>query len=279
LATDVEKFRALFVWIADNISYDYPMYQKIIRKEKKLKSRRKKLNAFSMRTSKAIHRKMILHKKSICSGYATLLEYMCQEAGLLCVFVSGYGRTWGAPDIRGANHAWNAVKMNKEWYLCDVTWASGSVDEIGKFHKHFDDLYFLTDPDLFIANHYPTDPTWALLKDPPPLNQFLNTPFKADGFLRNKINQYTPDKQYLNVKTDAPLEFRFTSNASEVDSLATLLVVGTSRKKYDKVFVSPLVQAKTGEYVLTHTFDVRGSYRVYIFINHRITFVYRVRVA
>lgn len=276
MTTDVEKFRVIFMWIAGNISYDYPLYVKMIKREKKLRHKRKRLNAFSTRASKSIFRGMILQKKTVCSGYATLLEYMCQKVGLPCVFISGYGRDFGTQKSWGPNHAWNAVKLSNDWYLCDVTWASGSVDEMGRFHKFFNESYFLTEPTLFLCNHYPSDKSWTLVKDAPSLTQFLKSTFKANGFIENWINQYSPDKEIVKTKTSIPFELRFTSNASHMDSTASIHIISTRKKGYNEKFRVVLSQEKTGEYLLAYTFEKRGDYFVYISVNGTLTWVYRV---
>lgn len=278
IETDVERFRVIFMWIADNVSYDYPLYLKMIKREKKLRYKRKRLNAFSTRASKAIFRGMILQKKTVCSGYSTLLEYMCQEVGLSCVFVSGYGRNFGTEKTWGPDHAWNAVKLANEWYLCDVTWASGSVDEMGRFHKFFNEIYFLTEPSLFLCNHYPSDKSWTLVKDAPSITQFLNSTFKTRGFIENWINHYSPDTEMVKTKTSTPFELRFTSNAPSMDSTASIHIISQQKKGYNERFDVALSKDKTGEYILTYAFETRGNYFVYISINGRLTWVYRVVV-
>lgn len=111
--TDVEKFRVIFRWIADNVSYDYDLYLNIVEKERQLRHNRKKSSAFAAHVSKKVYRHMILQKKTICAGYATLLEYMCQQVGLQCELISGYGRNYSLVETRRPNHAWNAVKAGR----------------------------------------------------------------------------------------------------------------------------------------------------------------------
>jgi hypothetical protein len=279
LTTDQEKFRVLFRWITDNISYDYPLYLKIIRKESQLKFDRKRKSAFATRASKEMYRNMILKKETICGGYAMLLEYMCHEVGLECNFISGYGRTFSNYATRGPNHAWNAVKLNNKWYLCDVTWASGYFNEVvERYRKEFSEAYFLTDPSLFIANHYPSDARWTLLKNPASPLEFSQSVFKGDGFIKNWINQYSPQSRNVRIKKTDSFELRFTSNAKVIDSAARVEIHKPSDKKYYKLIRTDLAQNKLGEYVLTIKFQESGTYNVYIYINDDVTFVYEVSV-
>lgn len=163
--------------------------------------------------------------------------------------------------------------------MCDVTWASGYIRE-GRvsFSKRFNEIYFLTEPSLFISNHYPSNVSWTLLKDHPSLTQFLQAPFRPEGFIQNQVNQYAPHGGAIRVKTGEPFELRFTSNASEISPKATLRIIETKKTWTEWQTTCLLHQNERGEYVLIHRFDKRGYYQVYIWINGKATFVYNVTV-
>ena len=55
----------------------------------------------------------------VCDGYAATFQYLMHRAGLDCVIVTG--STTNAD--RGADHAWNKVKVNGEWLNMDVCWS------------------------------------------------------------------------------------------------------------------------------------------------------------
>ena len=279
LTTDHEKFRAIFRWITDNVRYDYELYLKIARKENRHRYNPKKKSVLATRASRQVYRHMIRKKKTICGGYATLLEYMCEQVGLECPLVSGYARAFSLGGTRGPNHAWNAIRLGTKWYLSDVTWASGFVDtEVERFIKDFRDIYFLTDPSLLIASHFPSDERWKLLRNAPTLREFLDAPFTAEGFIENLINQYKPAKGEVRIKASDAFELRFTSNAPMVEPNARLTLTRTSDKKLFEQTSCPVTQNELGEYVVTHQFSKKGSYYVYISINNKLTFVYRVTV-
>ena len=74
-----------------------------------------------------------------------------------------------------SNHAWNAVKINGEWYLLDATWGAGGVGDIEikrwwqrkpkkkeVFVKGFRPYYFFTHPDTFFLKHFPQDTSMLL---------------------------------------------------------------------------------------------------------------------
>jgi transglutaminase/protease-like cytokinesis protein 3 len=220
---------------------------------------------------------MIHQRKAICAGYATLLEYMSEHVGLTCEFVPG--STSGSGLRAGGDHAWNAVKLDGRWYLADATWASGAVDPDTKgFLKQFDPIYFLSEPALLIASHYPKDTKWTLIKDPPSFAEFAKAPGSSHGFIRNRINQYRPTVNIIRIKKNEFFEVGFTSNVEKVSEHAVV----EWRERSDKVYSKNdllLTKTKTGEYVLKFMIPKNGVYYCHIIINGYITFVYQVIVS
>lgn len=111
--TEKEKFDVIFLWVAQNIKYNY-----------------KKFN-----TSRGHHLNSIKHvlstKVGLCLDYANLMDTLCFLAGITNVSVYGYARDY-LFDVNDSlfmdNHAWNAVMLNNLWYVYDVTWASGGYN-------------------------------------------------------------------------------------------------------------------------------------------------------
>jgi transglutaminase/protease-like cytokinesis protein 3 len=157
LSTDVEKFRSLFVWIADNIAYDGEA-----------------LRTGDVRSMSV--EEIFLTRKGVCQHYAELLSYFSVMAGLNCKTIGG--RAIGYPKsilLDDTLHAWNVVRLRGAWYLADATWSAGWLDDDFLFHKapkH--DRYFLDDPAKFVKSHLPDDPVWQLLDDHWTLSEFLD---------------------------------------------------------------------------------------------------------
>ncbi|MBA4058197.1 MAG: hypothetical protein C0490_26005, partial [Marivirga sp.] len=146
LSTEEEKFRAIYFWICNNIENDYEYYVTNKHKREKLHNDPDALKEWNRKFSVLVFNKLLSEQKTVCSGYAYLFKELAFHAGLSCVIIDGYGRTAeaniGGPGI--ANHSWNAIQLNKKWYLCDATWSSGAIDtQNGSFVKRFDDAYFL----------------------------------------------------------------------------------------------------------------------------------------
>ena len=146
-----EKARAIFRWICQNINYDLGSY-------------------FTGRLGSTNSSDVLKSRSSVCSGYSDLFSALAGEAGLETVEIRGYGKGYSyRPGLRFAgpyNHAWNAVKINGSWYLMDPTWGAGYLGRDGKYHRCFDDHYFMTPPDRFIFDHLPEEESWQLLDRP-----------------------------------------------------------------------------------------------------------------
>lgn len=145
-----DKARAIYRWITNKIDYD----------EQSL------LTGSSGDTSPE---QVLLNRQTGSEGYARLFQRLGELAGLEVEIISGYSKSYSysveQPHL--VNHVWNAVKLEGQWQLVDVTWGTGYWDEEHKQFVHlFQPHYFLTPPAQFIADHFPNDSKWQLLQTP-----------------------------------------------------------------------------------------------------------------
>lgn len=103
--SDYEKFRLIYSYIAENVTYDY-----------------EHLNDESYTIKQSAYAALI-NGTSVCQGYSSLLYYMANKAGLDCRIVVGTALN---KDGVAENHSWNLVKIEDKYYYVDVTWDSGS---------------------------------------------------------------------------------------------------------------------------------------------------------
>ena len=157
---DLQKVRSFYVWIAENIAYDVGAF----------------LHYNPNRYQKVLPNEVLKQRKAVCQGYAELFLAMCQISGIPCYLVPGYSKSINAGDrdFTSADHAWNAVKIDEQWHLLDVTWGSGGLTNQLKFVKEFNEKYFLSDPSTFIQDHMPLDPMWQLLDCPVRMTSFVS---------------------------------------------------------------------------------------------------------
>jgi transglutaminase/protease-like cytokinesis protein 3 len=210
--TDLEKVRAIFRWITENISYNvrgpYKNSSKrfLIEEPEDTSSLLKPLN---QRVAEIV----LKNRYAVCDGYARLFKTLCDFAGVRSETISGFARYGGSGARFRSNHAWNAVFLDSTWYLLDATWASGYTNYNGtEFIKRYDERYFLTPPHNFIYDHYPDDPRWTLLPTPPTLNEFNQTPYKYLAFVKFKIVSYQPSKGIIEANVGDTIRFELETN-------------------------------------------------------------------
>lgn len=187
--SDPDRTRALFTWIATNITYDLNEAKsgsQIAYKFSSPEDRQKK--EFEFRT--ALVSKTMKTKKGVCEGYASVFVEVCRQMQIQAVIIPGTSRTHPSQIGKIPNwqdHAWNAVMLDGKWQLIDLTWAAGIVDtNTGKFRMEFNDGYFLTSPEDFFKNHFPDDPKW-LLTDAT-ATQFANQAFYFPTYFKGNFD-------------------------------------------------------------------------------------------
>lgn len=168
--TDSEKVRAIFYWMTQNISYDHKAIDTYV----------PNLIADEDFEEKEI-RKTLRTKKGICNDYALVFKALCDREDIICEKITGYAVT-EKPFFMlkfqyddNSNHAWNAVKINRKWYLIDVTWATG-VDankSSTNLVKQIDETYYFTKPEILILDHHPSQDKWQLLNEPITMKEFI----------------------------------------------------------------------------------------------------------
>jgi transglutaminase/protease-like cytokinesis protein 3 len=277
--TDVEKFRAIFRWVTDNIYYDLDLYHESKNQQLKLRYKRKRLIAWQKRFIKRMEHRLYTKKRTICDGYATLLERMSTHVGISCKKITGYGRTIDQEIGKGSvNHAWNAVRIDSKWYLCDATWASSSLDpSTMRFHRRFNKSYFLTDPSLFIANHYPQDTSWTLLYNKPSRKQFLDAPIKHSAFISNQINTYHPLEGIVRAKKDSVVTFNLTFNG-ESNELYARPYISIAKAGSKQEITKKVAKDSNGVYILEYVFKEAGKYIADVIINGQYSMTYTIYV-
>ena len=147
--SELEKVRSIYVWIANNITYDMKGF---------------KSNRLPDYRPKAVLKTNI----AVCEGYTRLFNELCHEAGVESEIIRGYSKGYGY--VKGeifsvSNHSWNAVYLDGKWQFIDVTWAARRTNENDQ-SRPLNEAYFLTDPREFIADHLPEIQAWQLLSAP-----------------------------------------------------------------------------------------------------------------
>lgn len=85
--------------------------------------------------------------KAQCAGYARGLSLLLRSLGIPCIQLSS----------KSLDHEWNLVRVNGEWYICDVTWDDDTADG---YQRSFPEgqnafLFYLNLPQRLAEKHVP----------------------------------------------------------------------------------------------------------------------------
>lgn len=251
-SSEWEKYRSIFTWVSNNISYDLGA-----------------LKNAKLRETDPIE--VIKNGKAVCAGYSSLFSKLCEIAKLECVTIIGWGRlrgNIGKPLNSEPNHAWNAIKIANHWYLCDVTWGAGSTSEDYKnFTFDFKDFYFCTPPGLFSYNHFPQDKKWLLGANISE-KKFTDRPHYYNEAIRQDIKDLRPDYGVINYKKNKVLSYKFivTGEAERIS------IKPSDSKRSTEIDFS----SRDGVIEFNYTMDVYSPF-LYIYLNSKPFLVYKMK--
>jgi Transglutaminase-like superfamily len=271
--TDHEKVRAIFRWITEHIDYNVRIFNRNKATPGLFYEEPDDSTAALPSLDERVAAKVLYKKIAFCDGYSRLFKTLCDHAGIKAEVIHGYART-NTTKRFAVNHTWNAVYIDSSWHLLDVTWASGSVSWAGEYIKQYNDFYFLTPPEDFIRDHYPEDPQWTLMSDPPLYREFNQSPFRHSGFIKAGINSFFPAKGMLDValgdtitiELKAKREIRniFVSESPVLDT-AKVMMIPSPGKIDETISFKYDITPSTGEWL-------------YVFCNDELALRYKLNI-
>lgn len=213
-STDLEKARAIYAWVAMNVAYDFQSksFTYSYRKKKEIKvkeeKRRKRSAAYTF-----------TEKRAVCDGYANLYYYLCGLTGLECVVITGHSKTEARNIGRNStkpDHAWNAVKIGKEWLPIDATWGAGTVD--GRtFTANYNDTYFNTSAEKFNLSHYADEAKLRFSRISK--RKFQKSPLFYTEYIASDFTVASPKKGIIKVKPQKEITIKILANRHPKDML------------------------------------------------------------
>ena len=166
-ASDLEKARMIYVWLAENINYDDHGYNS------------KQLGDNSAEG-------VLKTKLAVCAGFANLYQALGEKIGLNIITLTGLAKGY---DYEGdsydnvedaSNHAWNAINIDGVWKIFDATWGQGYAftNSKGKLEskKVFKNCWFNVDPKISIFSHLPKENDKQFLSPTISFETFLEMP-------------------------------------------------------------------------------------------------------
>lgn len=250
----VDKVRAIFYWIANNISIDVKLAKK-------------------GSNEKMLSENILKNRKANANGYATIFQDMCSVAKIRCLTVDGYIKK-NVEDINNLpdefNHTWAVVQLGQSpetWYYVDLEWASGSVDDKGTlFIKKFDDRYFFAGKALFNLQHFPDNMAWQLGNSgPKTAKEFFAQPIVKKDAIDFNLSAYLPQNGVIKTSTKKAISFNLKIYPNTKIDIVSLQL-GTDKKSRTKT-VDYLF--KNGLISFNYKFDEEDSYPVTVLINNK----------
>lgn len=212
---DEDKVRAYYTWISHNILYDLNEYYKIRSPELNITFNSESINkSISNQKRRKLVKSIFKNRKGLCLGLSSLFQELCLRSNIEVALIKGITKI-SVDDINNTdylkNHAWNAVKINNQWNLIDVSFSSGFQNSsTGKWQKHFNDFYFFTDPEKLIKTHLPANKNFQLVKELITVKTFFISPIIYTNYFESGLELSNNQNGLVNVsKEDKKVRIKF----------------------------------------------------------------------
>lgn len=166
-ASELEKARMIYVWLAENINYDDHGYNS---------------KQFGDNSAEGVMK----NKLAVCEGFANLYVSLGEKLGLKIIKVTGLAKGYdydgdSYDNVEDAsNHAWNAINIDGVWKIFDATWGQGYAftNSKGKLvsKKEVGNEWFNIDPKISIFSHLPEESDKQFLSPTISFETFLEMP-------------------------------------------------------------------------------------------------------
>jgi hypothetical protein len=255
--TDVEKVRAVYVWMTNHIEYDHEEHAKFnftYRTKDQLKRKEKKRD-------KKLVKRVFAKRKAVCEGYAVLFAKLCNLLSVKAFMVTGSSKN----EIRDigkrfwSDHAWNIAEIDGKRYLFDATW------DIKRKSKNY--RYFMPDPNDFFLDHYPRYFNHSLQKQKITGNEFLSLPVVYNAKMIRKAKLLTPTKGTLK-RSNKVISFRI----KEIGVIHSLSYYSREGFKDIKDYT-----IKDGVFEFDIDISKLRSKELMLYINNEATYGFRIR--
>lgn len=258
----IDKARAIYVWIANNISYD-------------IKAGR------TNNVTKNSPTEVLLYRKAVGTGFASLFQDMCSSADIRCLTVDGFVKT-GTQQIEedetDINHSWAVVQLGQSpetWYYVDPAWGSGYPDaEMKVFTKSFNEGYFFADKTIFNWQYYPDNEAWKLGDAPKNKKDFYELPLIKGSSFNLGLKNFSPHTGMIKPKLNKSFAFSYKLNSNATITSVTL-VMGEKKKIKSKEMNFSF---SGGTLAFNYTFDDESSFPVTVMVNGKELIAYMAEV-
>ena len=257
-----DKIRAIFDWVAYNISFDCKMYR-------------------NNGNEKMVSEDVLKTRKANANGYASLFQDMCSVAKIRCLTIDGYAK-FSTEQINekpdGFNHTWAVVQLGQSqesWFYIDPAWGSGYTDDkMTAFIKAYNEAYFFANKTIFNYQHFPDNNAWLLGAGIGSLKDFLAMPLVKNAAYEFGCSSFSPLTGFIKTKMKIPVQFSLKAVAGEAIDIVSL-AIGEGKKRQLKTVDYSL---KKGSISFSYKFDEEDIYPVTVLINNKPVLVYVIEV-
>ncbi|MEX0636818.1 MAG: transglutaminase domain-containing protein [Ferruginibacter sp.] len=263
LSSNELKARAIFFWIANNITLD----------AKAIKSNDNR---------KTLPEEVIKNRKSSSLGFAKLFQEMSSIANIRCLVVDGFVKN-NVEEINDpadeVNYSWNVLQLGQspeQWYYIDAAKASGTLDKkMSGFIKDFTGEYFFADRILFNLDHYPNNGAWQLGPGPKSKKEFYALPLFYNAAYTYGFKKLAPAAGFIKTKVDAKVLFSipYTSSKS-IGSVSLLMGDGKRAIKPEPMNFT----SSNAVITFSYQFKTQDSFPVKVQVNENTVLEYMVEV-
>ena len=176
--------------------------------------------------------------ESVCQGFSVATQYLLQLCGIESITVTGEAKNRGS-------HAWNLVKIGKEYYYLDTTWGSPSFSKDANVS---DDIiiydYFCSNEEDMNKSHTPDDNV-KLPKCTSQVYSYYNyEKLLFDRWDESRLTEILKesmqkDKDYVSVRF-ATKEIRDEAMGELIDSYKFFSCLKTAAKQCGKTASEPV---------------------------------------
>jgi transglutaminase/protease-like cytokinesis protein 3 len=258
----MDKARAIYYWIAHSITYDVKA-------------------AHSNSTVKNTPADVLLYRKAVGIGFASLFQDMCSSADIRCLTVDGFIKN-STQQIGESgteiNHSWVVVQLGQSpetWFYVDPALGSGFADaDMKVFTSYYTDAYFFTEKETFNLQHFPDNEAWKLGSAPKNKKDFFEMPIVKVAAVELGLKRLSPNDGNIKAKVNKAVKFSFTIKSTENINKVEL---GIGEKKKYKV---EEIQYSNSASVLSfsYKFETENSCPLTVFVNGKEFVVYHVDV-
>ena len=251
--SEVEKAWLIYKWITLNIEYDFA--------------------GVNNKNYDISEEATLKRGKTICSGYSNLYKKICDNLELIVEIIGGYSKGFNFELTdkfeQSESHAWNAVKINGEWYFVETTWGAGYSEDHKTFIKKFTDYYFFTPPIQFVRAHFPNEIKWQLLPknelvDQKKFMEFVNL---KDNFYHLGFESIDPDLTFNHANEKGNFKIFFDNNEISVNKIKVMAKLQLIKNKNNlkEIENSTLIIKNQNFLEINYLLNKKGKYKLQIF--------------